>query len=399
MSATTQLGQVAQVNIRLAEGGAAGIARALADGLRTRGIRSPFVYGYGRRGGTSQLHDQYDALKVTPAAIAWLNREAHLSRGQETRLHDPSAWRRMRELFEASDVIHLHAIHSYFVNPYAFLELVGDAGKPVVWTMHDSWVLTGRCAIPGDCRGWETGCVACPKLSAYPPARVDRAASMWTTRRDAIARLAERVPVVFAAIADWVAEEAVSAGFTDVRVIRNSVDAGFWDSLEPRHPQAGGTVRSLFLNRDLRDPDKVDWTVLQEAAGVSGQTLTVVGDNPPGPIPGARLLPAEADRGKLAGIFQEHDRLIVMSTVDHFSLVIAEALCAGLEVLAIDSRAARGFAGSPGVRIVPGARELIEALQEPVNSAGGSAEEFRPQRMLDEYVAVYEDLTGVGGAA
>ena len=50
------------------------------------------------------------------------------------------------------DVIHLNNLHGYYLNIPIFLSYLKEEYKgKIVWTLHDCWILTGRCAIPGDC--------------------------------------------------------------------------------------------------------------------------------------------------------------------------------------------------------------------------------------------------------
>jgi len=68
----------------------------------------------------------------------------------------------------AADVIHLHWIAG-FVSAYEVRRLQ-DLGKPVVWTLHDQFPLTGGCHYSGACRGFIRHCHRCPQLqpAAHP---------------------------------------------------------------------------------------------------------------------------------------------------------------------------------------------------------------------------------------
>lgn len=388
--------KVLQVNIRLSEGGAAGVARTLADELQRQGIESPFAYGYGKGGGDSPLEDEYSGIRVTPRHIAALNRMSYALLGKETELTSQRLWSRFSEQIESSDVVHLHAIHSYFISTEKLFSKLISAGKPVVWTLHDQWIMTGRCAQPGDCRRWETGCHSCPNLTAYPPAIVDHAAQRWRERYAAVQQLQAHLPTTIVACADWLGDEARKAGLQNVHTIKNSVDRQFWDAtsvIEQRVPEA--KIRNLFICRDLRDKFKVNWKLLNSIAQIKNQTLTVVGNNPEVLPSNVRHEPAIMDRRKLAATMTTHTRLIFTSRVDYFPLTIAEALTAGMDVLAIDSQAAREFQNHPNVKIVDDEQRLLEAANE-----GGASTEmkkdqrdfFDPQRMTQEYLDVYEQI-------
>jgi putative colanic acid biosynthesis glycosyltransferase len=143
----------------------------------------------------------------------------------------------------------------------------------------------------------------------------------------------------------------------------------------------------------------VNWPLLNRIAQLEDQELTVVGDNPIELSSGISYKPAIMDRRALAKEMTSHERLIFTSPVDYFPLTIAEALTAGLEVLALDSRAAREFEGHRDVKIASSEESLmrmVEARPErpAVDAAQRSQSEFfNPQRMTLEYMDVYRRLT------
>lgn len=68
------------------------------------------------------------------------------------------------------DIIHLHNIHGYYLNYKILFEYLKECGKPIVWTMHDCWPMTGHCVyfeLVG-CEKWKTECYGCPQLDGYP---------------------------------------------------------------------------------------------------------------------------------------------------------------------------------------------------------------------------------------
>ena len=70
----------------------------------------------------------------------------------------------------APDVIHLHNLHGYWLHiPTLFAYLKG-CKQPVIWTLHDCWPFTGRCAYfdAAGCEKWRLGCGGCPQKNAYP---------------------------------------------------------------------------------------------------------------------------------------------------------------------------------------------------------------------------------------
>lgn len=71
----------------------------------------------------------------------------------------------------APDIVHLHNIHGYYLNcEMLFNYLAAHKEIKVVWTLHDMWVLTGRCAFVDaeTCPKWLEGCHDCTRRYIYP---------------------------------------------------------------------------------------------------------------------------------------------------------------------------------------------------------------------------------------
>jgi putative colanic acid biosynthesis glycosyltransferase len=391
--------RVLQVNVRLSEGGAAGVAKTVADGIHADGGFVHFAYGYGPHGGGASTRVPYPTTRLTPRLLAGVNLASHAMIGSESPLHSPQHWQRFRKALDSVEVVHLHVVHSYFVNFDSLVRLLASARKPVVWTLHDEWALTGRCAQPGECRSWESRCGSCPDLRAYPPARVDRTHHGWNRRRRSIAKLQDELPTALVACASWLGERATDGGFKNVSIIRNSVDHMFWEQASrPRPRQSDDLFRILFICRDLRDKQKVDWPLLASVGRMPGVQLTIVGDNAPHAVPGAGHLSATNDRREIAKIYQAHDVLLFTSMIDYYPLTIAEALASGLAVVATNSRAAREFGWHDAVQLVSDVGAILEVLGSlrdgcrPRPATVSPERTLAPSRMVGEYIDLYRAL-------
>ena len=86
----------------------------------------------------------------------------------------------------AADVIDLHCLHGGVFSYLALPSLT--AGKPVVFTFHDMWPITGHCHASLDCDRWRTGCGNCPHLDIEPAVMRDATATEWKWKRRAYRR-------------------------------------------------------------------------------------------------------------------------------------------------------------------------------------------------------------------
>jgi putative colanic acid biosynthesis glycosyltransferase len=179
---------ILQFNVRLAEGGAAGVALDLHQRALQKGLQSRFIYGYGKGGKKSVSHDNFPQVhKHTPRLTSIANIALF-------RLFNRDLFGNLNNLYRTVTrttgpvVLHFHVLHSYWLNleeVVAFCQKV-QAHKPdtrFVWTLHDHWSVTGRCAFTDGCEGWKNNCQKCPTLSNYPPVKVDRAHQLVAGKR------------------------------------------------------------------------------------------------------------------------------------------------------------------------------------------------------------------------
>jgi putative colanic acid biosynthesis glycosyltransferase len=389
----TNLKEILSLNVRLTEGGAAQVMLSIHEQLLKMGIHSNLGYGYGPHGGVSPQESEYSAHRLTGTFRMATNFITHQSLGIDLISPSVKETKSFKEVLNRADVLHLHAVHSYFWNFEELLEVIGESETPVVWTMHDSWLLTGRCAIPGDCKKWLEGCGKCPSKSSYPPTKIDLSKQQWKSKRDVFKRLRETNKLALVSVSDWLARDLERAGFEDVKVIKNGSDIDFWEASKNLN-QAHTADRKgmVFINRDLRDRSKVSLQTLNRVAE-TGVNLTVVGNNPPqGLSKKIELIPATSNRFELAQIMARHETLLFTSKTDNFPLTVVEALISGMSVRLPQGDVADEFRHFP--QVVPFADE-IELVTTPIPESvrfNLNFDEFHPEQMALSYLDLYRSL-------
>lgn len=68
------------------------------------------------------------------------------------------------------DIIHLHNLHGYYLNVDMLFKFLKNYNKPVVWTLHDCWSITGYCPHfdMAGCDKYKTKCSNCQYCFSYP---------------------------------------------------------------------------------------------------------------------------------------------------------------------------------------------------------------------------------------
>lgn len=145
--------------------------------------------------------------------------------------------------FRQADVIHLHWINQGMLSLKNIRKII-QSGKPVVWTMHDMWPVTGICHHAGDCTLYRTQCHDCPLL--YHGHRHDLSYKVFEKKL----RLYRKADITFVACSQWLEglarQSALTAGHT-VTNIPNPINTNLF------HPtDKGAARRKLNLPPDKR---------------------------------------------------------------------------------------------------------------------------------------------------
>lgn len=159
--------KVYQINVVCGSGSTGRIAVALGESIKKNNGQCRIAYGRGSAPAdvdsfpmTSKMQVYFHALM----ARLFDKQGAYSKRATKRLIADIQNYR--------PDIIHLHNIHGYYLNYELLFTFLKSYQKPVVWTMHDCWALTGHCAHyeSVDCDKWQARCSDCPNLKGYPAA-------------------------------------------------------------------------------------------------------------------------------------------------------------------------------------------------------------------------------------
>ena len=145
------------------------------------------------------------ALGIEVGVLAWSPGEIDLA-DVATRPIDPDLWLGIRKVNQleggkmpdadlvaglVKEVAHFNPVIVLVGNlhaarwPFALLPALSAIGVRVLMFLHDAYLYTGRCAYPGSCQLYLTGCDAtCPTATQYPSLAPELIADAWQIRRD-----------------------------------------------------------------------------------------------------------------------------------------------------------------------------------------------------------------------
>lgn len=245
------------------------------------------------------------------------------------------------------DILHLHWINNRFVK-------VPDLpkGKPIVWTLHDSWPFCGVCHYFLDCVSYQNTCGECPQLGSKDSK--DLSYKCWKEKFNAYKNLDLHI----VAPSNWLAECARRSSLfsgRDVHVIPNSVDIDTFKPLgnewrlalpekirEKRFEKPLVLYGAVNAATDKRKGFANLFSAMQilEKHGNADFELLIFGANK-GDIDFNVNIPATflgfvKDPKEMAALYNLADVMVVPSLTENLSCVIMESLSCGTPVVAFN---------------------------------------------------------------
>lgn len=162
---------------------------------------------------------------------------------------------RKNEFIKEADAIILNWVNQGMLSLKGIKDLL-DLQKPVIWTMHDLWNMTGICHHPGECRNFLGECGECPLLGPNKGPK-DLSHKVWE-RKNRLYGLPSDERLRFVAVSTWLAAKARESCLLKnlpVEVIPNSLPQ-FSDPQKDRLRTPGSPVTLLFGAARLDDTVK-----------------------------------------------------------------------------------------------------------------------------------------------
>jgi putative colanic acid biosynthesis glycosyltransferase len=403
---------IMQFNVRLAEGGAAGVALDLHQRARLAGLSSRFIYGYGKGGKKSASHDSFaNVEKHTPRLTSIANIVLFRFFNRDPFGNLNNLYRKVTRT-SGPVVLHFHVVHSYWLNleeMVSFCQRVKSHKPDVtfVWTLHDHWSITGRCAFLDGCEGWKTGCQKCPTLSNYPPVKVDRAHLLVDTKRQLFREMLA-LGCSFISPSQHVADafnQIYGAGRCNI--INNGIDVATEAILAelPLTQESHAKPKVAVVAHDLRYDGKTNQQLVQAMMALGDDIeLHTFGKFSPFEGPNVVNHGYMTDKKALMSELNEMDSLVFSSKVDNYPLILCEALSIGVPVIATKSEAADEVLRKVGGKTF-GEAQVLELVKLPKaelaqqvfgmdlpSFKATSRRSYSGQQMLEEYVSFYQNL-------
>lgn len=267
------------------------------------------------------------------------------------------------------DVVHLHNLHSNYINLKFLLNYLAKNDIPTVITLHDCWFYTGKCThyTVDCCYKWQTGCRECPRLKKDNPSWFfDRTSKMYNDKKNWFSAI-PRLAVV--GVSDWITNEAQKSFLSCAKIITRIYN---WIDLDVFKPQETNRLR-----RDLNLQNR--FILLGVASGWSNakgldkfielsnivssdMSIVLVGRmNSNINLPSNIIQINETHNAiELAQYYSLADVYLNLSLEETFGKTIAEALACGTPAIVFDSTACAEVVGTDcGIVVSPNDIEAV----------------------------------------
>ncbi len=306
------------------------------------------------------------------------------------------------------DIIHIHNIHSNFINYSMLLKYTAAKKIPVLFTLHDSWLFTGKCYhfLDIGCDKWKTECGSCPKrYKEIKSVMCDNSKKVFRLRK----KLYEKNALYVVGCSKWISDLAKQSPlFQNAKkhlYIHNGIDVGrFSDIGENFRSNLGlnGKFVIMAMANKWFDPKNTQFNaeLIQNLA--EEDRILIVGCNENQHYDNEKVIQIGYINGceELAKYYRTADLFLNLTYVDTLPTVNMEASACGLPIITFDSGGCAelinpdvtGYITSPG-----DVKQVLEAIGKikgnailKENCRDWAVKNFNKEANYNKYIDLYK---------
>ena len=213
--------KILQINTLYKSGSTGKIAAQIQEVCHLKGYDCRVAYRY---------EEKNTGCSDTYSVSSWLDCHIHNRLSQMTMLQGCFSYFHTKNFLKkvkafSPDIIHLHNIHGSFINHSLLFKFIKKHNIPVVWTLHDCWSFTGKCAYfdMTQCKKWKNGCHSCCQLHQESQCIIDSSKLMYNNKKKWFTGIDNLTLVTPSKWLANLAEQSFLSSYP-VKVINNGID-------------------------------------------------------------------------------------------------------------------------------------------------------------------------------
>lgn len=301
------------------------------------------------------------------------------------------------------DLIHIRVIHHSFINHKILFKYLSKTNIPLVFTLHDMWLMTGGCYhfIDCNCNKYQNECDSCQKQGRLLDNAVKKVKSEFIFKREFIKNY-DNVTIV--AVSSWVKDCIEMSFLRNCRnvLIYNSIDTTVFyprERIEGEKYVVIGVANTWSKNKGIEDYIYLAKILPKE------YEIHLIGN-----VPEDYDLPENiiclghiVSKDRIAELYSSADVYVSLSYQETFGMTIAEAACCGKITIGYNTSAIPEIiALAHGIVVKPGDVEKIrdEIINVCSNKLGLTDIQikeihhaFSKERLVSQHLELYKSLT------
>lgn len=305
----------------------------------------------------------------------------------------------------APDILHIHNLHGSFLNMNALLDYAFAKNIPVIWTLHDEWLITGRCGCFFDCDRWKIdGCRKCYHKNYYPSVIFSKAHKQFAEKKSYIRSHAN---ISFVSPSQWLSGEFKSI-YPDasVSLIPNGIDTSIFKPSKRKRQDiesmAGGRVCLGGATSNLSEGKGMSYFYrLSQMIPPTKFAVFVIGSDKTKRISNNLYLLKRANSpSEMSDFYNNIDIFINPTQSDNFPTTNVESICCGTPVLSFEVGGATEMI-QDGINGFSVQRNNVRDLMCKINKVlqkrlvrseiSFSGKKYSLENFTSSYIAIYRD--------
>ncbi len=386
--------RVLTINGTYDQGGAAIIAKYTHNyvNITNTGLTSYYLFGYNRG---KKVEDK-NAIRVSSTLATKINSISYYFTLRNIinniRLNHI-------DMIRGADIIHLHNIHGFSWDWHRILSII-PKGKKVIWTLHDFWILTARCATVRNCKQYKNKCISCPYRKLYPKSIRKIGEKEFTKKYSIINKFEDLNIVVQSEYYKKILEESYLSDRTKskIRKIQNGIDLELFSpgvvDLELLQKYGVDVLKEetyLFISEYLTDAKGFDRLIEIALENEKKQFIAIGKIRDKRKVPKNVVLLGYVNNYHLPTFYNFALAYLHLSREDNYPTTILEAFACGCKVLSVEIGATKEMLNEEGGEVLSfgDIKSLIKEGELP-KAGRVKGGDYSYRDMAEKYLTLYK---------